>query len=707
MDGAHLRIPRITINADFDEDVSVGEVNTTSLGYGLHQAWIYATMFGTYELFGVSTVDNGTSFSTIYLISLVANLMMLLIIGVLDQRRVPLAENKYPVVVAGIAMSLGTLLVYLSDIGGALGIVVSVVSALLTGLGSAVLLLCWGIAFSRMTLTSNIMNTAIAFIVAVFVYAGASYMPAPFSGLIAVALPIIEVFLAIPHTPSSYRNRHGVPYFNPLPVKGCRFFLMFGAPMVFYGIALGYIRETSMADILSTFSPDGQVVPLIVAELVSALVLVMGLGLIRSERVEDFLRPTVPFIALAMAFIPLEMAIDGIVSKVVVLSGYICFESVLWVLFGSFSQRYRLAPIMVFGIGRGALGVGAFIGLVGTSAFSPSGFAGPYFQATVIVVMLVCLIAGQSLLPRQRDIRRVIKHPQSEGEAAQVEPNGGSVEGASGDMVSLTIPALPNDGGVDASETAQNASSAQPSTHAQGHGAVREAAQDSTTRDQAHREDVAESHDGTPEPALAEIENTATNARKADDGQHDMQEPQEPEIPAPDSTGIEAEGAAAETADPKVGGAAAIATSADEEGDGKVAARAQHDLLSTGQRAAQETSSSSARLSDAPAETSFASNKYRNSRLMPAVIMAAEENGEESRKGYFRRKCEVIANQYLLSARETEVLFYLAKGYNSAYLQEKLYISEGTAKTHIRHIYGKTNVHSQQELMRLVNEVWV
>lgn len=75
--------------------------------------------------------------------------------------------------------------------------------------------------------------------------------------------------------------------------------------------------------------------------------------------------------------------------------------------------------------------------------------------------------------------------------------------------------------------------------------------------------------------------------------------------------------------------------------------------------------------------------------------------------GFFRRKCEVISNQYLLSARETEVLFYLAKGYNSAYLQEKLYISEGTAKTHIRHIYGKTNVHSQQELMRLVNEVRV
>lgn len=66
-----------------------------------------------------------------------------------------------------------------------------------------------------------------------------------------------------------------------------------------------------------------------------------------------------------------------------------------------------------------------------------------------------------------------------------------------------------------------------------------------------------------------------------------------------------------------------------------------------------------------------------------------------------------ISDRHLLSARGSEVLFYLAKGFNAQYLQEKLFISEGTAKTHIRHIYGKMNVHSQQELMRIVNEVYV
>ena len=36
---------------------------------------------------------------------------------------------------------------------------------------------------------------------------------------------------------------------------------------------------------------------------------------------------------------------------------------------------------------------------------------------------------------------------------------------------------------------------------------------------------------------------------------------------------------------------------------------------------------------------------------------------------------------------------------------QQLYISEGTAKTHIRHIYRKLNIHSQQDLIHLIDEV--
>ncbi len=73
--------------------------------------------------------------------------------------------------------------------------------------------------------------------------------------------------------------------------------------------------------------------------------------------------------------------------------------------------------------------------------------------------------------------------------------------------------------------------------------------------------------------------------------------------------------------------------------------------------------------------------------------------------GRFRKKCEAVADTFMLSRRETEVLFYLARGFKSTYIQEKLFISEGTAKTHIRHIYRKVDVHNQSDLMKLVNSV--
>ena len=45
-----------------------------------------------------------------------------------------------------------------------------------------------------------------------------------------------------------------------------------------------------------------------------------------------------------------------------------------------------------------------------------------------------------------------------------------------------------------------------------------------------------------------------------------------------------------------------------------------------------------------------------------------------------------MANRYLLSKKETEVLFLLAKGRNAAYIQKQLYLPEGTARTHMCHI---------------------
>ena len=71
----------------------------------------------------------------------------------------------------------------------------------------------------------------------------------------------------------------------------------------------------------------------------------------------------------------------------------------------------------------------------------------------------------------------------------------------------------------------------------------------------------------------------------------------------------------------------------------------------------------------------------------------------------FHERCQLTADLFLLSHRELEILYLLAKGRNAAFIQHELVISEGTVRTHMRNIYHKMGVHSQQELMDLVESI--
>ena len=57
-----------------------------------------------------------------------------------------------------------------------------------------------------------------------------------------------------------------------------------------------------------------------------------------------------------------------------------------------------------------------------------------------------------------------------------------------------------------------------------------------------------------------------------------------------------------------------------------------------------------------------------------------------------------------LSKRETEVVLLLLEGRSSRYIQNALFISEGTARTHVKRIYAKLEVHSKQQLIDFFKE---
>lgn len=64
-----------------------------------------------------------------------------------------------------------------------------------------------------------------------------------------------------------------------------------------------------------------------------------------------------------------------------------------------------------------------------------------------------------------------------------------------------------------------------------------------------------------------------------------------------------------------------------------------------------------------------------------------------------------LRGEYHLTARELEVYELLRQGRDSGYIQKELQISRNTVRSHIRNIYSKLDVHAQQDLISLDQEL--
>jgi DNA-binding CsgD family transcriptional regulator len=74
---------------------------------------------------------------------------------------------------------------------------------------------------------------------------------------------------------------------------------------------------------------------------------------------------------------------------------------------------------------------------------------------------------------------------------------------------------------------------------------------------------------------------------------------------------------------------------------------------------------------------------------------------EKNRRRKRKRRCGTAQRAFIegkpLSAREKEVLFYVAKGLTGPDIAGVLEVSKSTAVTHIEHIFAKFNVSSKVE----------
>lgn len=500
-----IKFPKIKLDYNDEEIFSLGKLSPALIiGFGFHWAWVYLTMFSGETIFFANEIHAHDTAKTFYLASLIVFVSTFFLYAIASRPlRIVFRTRKARLYIrfgGAVFASLGTLMLYFASIDSAFGMTILITGALISGIGSVVLLMSYGVSFGQCDTATIVTTTALALVFGMLVYAillGASSF---------VALPVIIITAGLPFVDCYCLYKISSLYVDKLEfslitlkVKKVRFGVRICAPSLLFGFALGTLRSLSLNEALQ-IEQYGMLILIVIAAGILACTVMLAAMHTQKQALNFLFRPLIPIITLSLLLYFFSSHESSAYMYLLLLAGYMLFESVMWINYGDISQRFRLTAFIVYGFGRGSLALGA---LIGSWMMDTRGF-GTFDVNSLIMISLSCLLIGYILLPRSSEIRNLI---------------------------------------------------------------------------------IGES--------------------------------------------------------------------------------------------------------DKPAEN----NK-------------TEKTDEESiTYGRFKQKCETIANRYLLSKKETEVLYLLAKGRNAAHIQEKLFISEGTARTHMRHIYKKVDIHSQQELIDMIDEV--
>lgn len=611
-----FHVPRVTISIDFGKEASFGELSLISLGYGLHQAWIYSSMFDKGGIFGTAPLEVSPlneELSLAYFMSILVYGVLLLVASALDTKLIRFFHATATLVGAAALGTAGTLLLLLPSSAGWDTEMTQIASGVLTGAGSSVLLIAWGIAFARRDSASIVINGALSIAIGFGIYGVVLHqLPFPIGAIASALIPVVEMALLLvlrSHVSLDFDNRRLI--FSPLPINQARFVFRFGLPVFFLGVALGVLRQTSIETVLPGAGFEDQAILFVTACCAMVLIMVTFLALGGNERWHTFFRPLIPFIAVTAVFIPVSAGSDSVLTTSVVLIGYMTFEALMWIFFAELSQRFRLSPIFVFGLGRGVMALAT----LGGSLLPVASAALPGIPAVgetgLVILVIVAMMVAYALLPEEREMMTIVSTAPCVKLAARTPGTP------------LVV---------------------------------------------ANFADRSEDTGAETDPA-AVLDNEVLRGAAA-----------------PEEVGAEGD----------FGLRTIVDTDRAEGIDANAAA--------AGAPAATAPSSAAIAAPAAPSASAASAGPVSEARRT-MLGGTPEADDEGARMGRFRLRCEAVANTYLLSRRESEVLYYLARGYKSASIQQQLYISEGTAKTHIRHIYRKLNVHNQQELILLIDEV--
>lgn len=90
-----------------------------------------------------------------------------------------------------------------------------------------------------------------------------------------------------------------------------------------------------------------------------------------------------------------------------------------------------------------------------------------------------------------------------------------------------------------------------------------------------------------------------------------------------------------------------------------------------------------------------------------AADSAAEAAAEAAEAAAREERCQLLEERFGLSRREIEIMDLFAQGRSANWIADALVISKNTVRSHLRAIYTKLDVHTRQELLDCLNDLFL
>lgn len=565
------------------------------LGFGCYYAWIFLCYNSSVLFSQPSSIGFASAQTVMYLLSTTALALTLLLSAFAHKQVAKVVSSMKLVVAAAAVATLATALIAWTAQEASNPLFWA--GCVLTGVGTAFVSLRYGIMYSVMGARKAMTNVAAAFVLAGALYFVVIGVPHSLSLVLCVGLPLLAALCTITFD----ANRTGRPGRAILPASSLphHFFLKLVVAIAAFSAIAGFYNAmgATVGMVGSATAGEGHAVMVFIVAFVALVLLAVGGSIDRDFDLSKLYYPIIVIACFGIVVMPLLGGYSS-VQRIVIAGTYNVFILFVWCLLAHVANRTDMAPVMVFGFGRGASAVGTTVGWLASTLIVPDLAERPDSLTAVAVVMVFVLVVVSLVVLKEGTIDRVLS-----------QTGGGSIDPA-------------------------------------GEGRVPGVA---------------------PRRAEKRAAKMAAAAAMASAGAHDAGD-------------LRCDGAAAGEA------SFAVARSASAEPQAS-----RSSVAVDGVQTVPSASSSAHSGCQAGASGSCAA-----ANVMKEAVAAAE--GEVQ----MRRACAQIAERFGLSEREGEVLVLLASGKTIDQISQELCVSFNTSKSHVRHVYTKTGVHTRKELLDLV-----